>query len=449
MIKRNLIVELDNWKERKDRKPLIIRGARQVGKTTLVDEFSKKFNTYLKLNLEVAADFSLFERYDEVHQLLDAIYLHNKKIKQKTSTLLFIDEIQTSSKAIAMLRYFYEEIPEIHVIVAGSLLETLLDNRQVSFPVGRVEYLALRPCSFLEFLDGIGENFDADTIRKFSATPVHERILSLFRLYTIVGGMPAAVVQYAINRDILSVQSAYESLLVSYRDDVEKYASNDTILRAMRHILQVGWNYAGETISFENFGGGNFKSREMGEAFRSVEKAMLLELVYPVSETRLPVLPNFRRKPKLLWLDTGLVNYVAGIQRELFNSVDIIDTWRGQIAEHIVGQELLALDNRVSYKRNFWRRSKSTSEAEVDFVFPYNGKLIPIEVKSGHNAHLRSLHQFMEKAPHETAVRVWSQPFSVDKVTTLGGKQFNLINLPFYYVSVLPEILAQNITSEE
>lgn len=442
MINRILINQLRDWKERSNRKPLILRGARQVGKTTLINEFSKDFPVYLKLNLENNADRELFQQYDDIHELINAIYLFNHQLKQDVPTLLFIDEIQNSLKAVAMLRYFYEEADYIHVVAAGSLLESLLDKQRISFPVGRVEYMALRPCSFIEFLEGVGEEFDAQLIKTQEASPVHERIIRLFNMYTIVGGMPAAVMQYAENRDILSVTPIYESLLESYRDDAEKYATNETAIRTIRHLLQVGWNYAGEAISFEGFGGSHFKSREMGDAFRTVEKALLLELVYPTSETRLPVLPDFRKKPKLIWMDTGLVNYVAGIQTELFTSTDILDVWRGRIAEQITAQELLTLDSRVSIKRNYWRRNKAGSDAEVDFVYPYNGKLIPIEVKSGHNAHLRSLHQYMETAPHDIAVRVWSQPFSVNQVTTPQGKEFRLINLPFYYLGILNKVLS-------
>lgn len=442
MIKRLLISSLLDWKARSNRKPLIVRGARQVGKTTLINEFSENYSVYLKLNLENQADRNLFERYDNVHELISAIYLLNRQQKQETSTLLFIDEIQNSLKAVAMLRYFYEEANDIHVIAAGSLLESLLDKQRISFPVGRVEYMALRPCNFLEFLNGIGEDFDANLIQTLKASAVHDRLMHLFQTYTVVGGMPAAVVGYAENRDVLSVVSVYESLLESYRDDAEKYAANETGIRTIRHILQVGWNYAAEAISFEGFGGSFFKSREMGDAFRTIEKALLLELVYPISETRLPVLPDFRKKPKLIWLDTGLVSYVADIQVELFSSPDILDVWRGRIAEQITAQELLVLDNRTSVKRHYWRRNKSGSEAEIDFVYPFRGNLIPIEVKSGHNSHLRSLHQYMDQAPHTTAIRVWSQPFSVNQVTTPQGKEFRLINLPFYYLGVLNDVLS-------
>ncbi|MDO9153482.1 MAG: AAA family ATPase [Paludibacter sp.] len=441
MIERLIINELRAWKQRENRKPLILRGARQVGKTTLVNEFAKEYAVFLKLNLEKDADKHLFERYNNVNELLIAIHLFNGKKVENQPTLLFVDEIQNSPKAVAMLRYFYEEANHIHVVAAGSLLESLLNTQHISFPVGRVEYMAMRPCGFLEFLNGIGETFDAELITSLHVDPIHERVMRHFNNYALVGGMPAAIVQYAEHRDILSVATIYRSLLESYKDDVEKYALNDTATKVVRHILETGWAYAGETVSFEKFGGSNFKSREMGIAFRTIEKALLLELVYPTSETKLPILSDYRKKPKLIWLDTGLVNFASNIQQEVFSVQNIQDAWRGKIAEHIVAQELLTLNNFVSAKRNYWRRNKEGSDAEVDFIVVFDGKLIPIEVKSGNNAHLRSLHLFMDQTPHTTAVRVWSQALSVDMVKTPAGKEFKLINMPFYYLGVLEKVL--------
>lgn len=441
MIERQIINELRKWRLRRNRKPLILRGARQVGKTTIVNEFAKEYSVFLKLNLEKEADKTLFERYDNINDLVIAIHMYNSQKIENLPTLLFIDEIQNSPKAVAMLRYFHEEANHIHVIAAGSLLESLLNTKHISFPVGRVDYMAMRPCSFLEFLNGIGETFDADIIRSLQADAVHERVIRHFNSYALVGGMPEAIVQYAENKDILSVAPIYESLIESYKDDAEKYALNDTNAKVIRHILQVGWTYAGDTISFEKFGGSNYKSRELSSAFRLIEKVLLLELVYPTSETKLPILSDFKKKPKLIWLDTGLVNFASNIQQEVFSVENIQDAWRGKIAEHIVAQELMTISTLVSAKRNFWRRDKVGSDAEVDFIFSFKGRIIPVEVKSGHNSHLRSLHYFMDQTPHNVAVRIWSQPLSVDLVKTPNGKEFRLINVPFYYVGVLEVVL--------
>ncbi|MDR2084398.1 MAG: AAA family ATPase, partial [Bacteroidales bacterium] len=395
MFYRNAIAELRKWANNKNRKPLILRGARQVGKTTLVNEFAKEFDIYLKLNLEREADFNLFENNMEVNDLLTAIYLLNNKPKKEVKTLLFIDEIQNSPKAVAKLRYFYEEAPHIHVIAAGSLLESLID-KHISFPVGRVEYMAVRPCSFNEFLGAIGESeLKEYHLEAQIPAALHSKIIRLFNTYTLIGGMPEVVNHYANNQDIVSLQNIYETLLTGYRDDVEKYASGDMLRNILRHILTVGWNYAGQRITFERFGNSSYRSREMGEAFRVLEKTMLLELVYPTTSTEIPLSPEPKRSPKLLWLDTGLVNYSAGLQKELFVAKDISEAWRGKIAEHIVGQELLVTNNRFSHKRFFWVRDARGSSAEVDYVIQIADKVIPIEVKSGNNAKLRSLHQFM------------------------------------------------------
>lgn len=154
----------------------------------------------------------------------------------------------------------------------------------------------------------------------------------------------------------------------------------------------------------------------------ALEKAFLLELVYPVVSAEIPLLPVLRRAPKLIWLDGGLVNYVAKIQDEVFNSKDLLDAWRGRIAEQWVAQELLTLSDNIYEKRSFWVRNKPSSTTEVDFVYQYGSKVVPIEVKAGNNAHLRSIHQFMDEAPHDIAIRVWSGPYSVDEAKTTSGK---------------------------
>ena len=178
----------------------------------------------------------------------------------------------------------------------------------------------------------------------------------------------------------------------------------------------------------------------MGEAFRTLEKALLFQLVYPVTGTRLPIIPNIRRSAKLQLVDTGLVNYMAGIQGELYNSAELSDTYRGRIAEHITGQELLCLSESVLFKLNFRTRDKPESTAEVDFIWPFRELLIPIEVKSGKAGKLRSLHQFIDRAPHNYGVRIYSGKFSITSTRTLSGKPFQLMNLPFYLIK-LPEYL--------
>lgn len=440
MFRRNIISKLEAWKQDKKHKPLILRGARQVGKTTVVNEFGSQFDNYLYFNLERNENAKLFEMEIPLDDLVNMLYASVGKVKKEGTTLVFIDEIQNSPKTIALLRYFYEQRPDLYVIAAGSLLENLVDVK-VSFPVGRVQYLALRPCSFSEFLGAIGKNNLLAVLSQKAEYTVafHEQLMHLFNQYTIVGGMPEAVQQYAETQDVIGIEDVYETLVQAYKDDSEKYVRGNKLTDVVRFILSYGWAFSGETITLGNFANSGYKSREVGEAFRLLEKAMLLELIYPVSSTQLPIIPETKRMPKLIWFDTGLVNYQAGIRKEIIGSTDMVDSWRGHIAEQITAQELLTLDDRVGQHRSFW--AKPNNGAEVDFIFAHNSKLYPIEVKSGTNAHLRSLQVFMDSSDVNIAIRIWSKPYSIDKVKTIHGKEFTLINLPFYLIGNLRNVL--------
>ncbi len=440
MFRRNIISKLEAWKQDERHKPLILRGARQVGKTTVVNEFGSLFDNYLYFNLERNENVKLFEMEIPLDDLVNMLFASLGKPLQKGTTLIFIDEIQNSPKTIALLRYFYEQRPDLYVIAAGSLLENLVDVK-VSFPVGRVQYLALRPCSYYEFLGAIGKNNLLAILSQKAEYTIafHEQLMHLFNQYTIIGGMPEAVQQYANAQDIVTIENIYETLVQAYKDDSEKYVRGKKLTDVVRFILSYGWAFSGETITLGNFANSGYKSREVGEAFRLLEKAMLLELVYPMSSTQMPIIPETKRMPKLIWFDTGLVNYQAGIRREIIGSTEMVDSWRGHIAEQITAQELLTMEDRMGQHRSFW--AKPNNGAEVDFVFVHNSKLYPIEVKSGTNAHLRSLQSFMDNSDIDIAIRIWSKPYSVDKVKTSKGKEFRLINLPFYLIGRLHQVL--------
>jgi len=441
MFVRSIENELKKWSLRTDRKPLVLRGARQVGKTTVIDKFGEQFENYLYINLEKASSKQLVESTDDVKKLMPLLFLYCNKPQKEGKTLLFIDEIQASSHALSLLRYFYEETPEIFVIAAGSLLETMLD-KHVSLPVGRVEYMAIHPCSFIEYLIAIGEGRFVDLITKAELPDVfHGEILQHFNLYALIGGMPEVVARYCANKDIVALSRTYNQLLNGYKNDVEKYAESNKQAHVIRYILDEGWAFSGQAITLGGFAASAYKSRETGEAFRTLNKAMLLELVYPTTNVLMPAVSDLKKSPKLFWLDVGLVNYASGIQKEYLLKQDLMDTWRGMAAEQIVAQELKVLNFEVGLKRNYWMRNKRGSTAEVDFIVVFDGKIIPIEVKSGHNAHLKSLHQFMNDTNHDIAIRIWSGTYSVDKVKTINGKEFRLINLPFYLISAIPNIL--------
>lgn len=442
MFKRSVLQELERWAAKKNRKPLVMRGARQVGKTTVVNQFAKKFDQYIYLNLELPADRKPFDDFKDLETLVQALFfLKGKAYSKRKNTLLFIDEIQEVPEAFNILRFFYEQMPEIPVIAAGSLLETIF-NTKLSFPVGRVEFLVVRPVSFIEFLEATGETSALEQVNHIPLKGfAHEKLLSLFHTYALIGGMPEIVKEYAETKDITSLKTLYDSLIASYLDDVEKYAQSNAQVQSIRHVIKASYFEAGKRIKFQGFGKSAYGSKEMGEALRTLEKALLLSLIYPTSSTKLPIVPELQKSPRLQLLDTGLMNYAAGLQKEIIGTTDLNNVYQGTVIEHLVGQELLSCNYNALSALNFWVREKKTSTAEVDYIVVHDGKLIPLEVKSGKEGKLKSLHLFMDESPSNIAVRFYAGELLVTKVLTPGGKKYHLLNLPYYLVSQLPKYI--------
>jgi uncharacterized protein len=436
MFSRDLIIELEKWRLKTPRKPLVIRGARQVGKTTLVNQFADQFGQYIYLNLELAEDKEPFEHFTDIENLIQAIFfIKNQKMEEKRDTLIFIDEIQAVPKALQILRYFYEFAPEIAVIAAGSMLETLFD-KNISFPIGRVEYKVIRPVSFPEFLAAMGEDAALEQLKKIPIPLfAQKKLINLFHTYALIGGMPEVVQHYAIHKDLTTLAPIYDSLISGYKDDVEKYAKNDAQVQYIRHCIQSSFAQAGKRIKFEGFGYSSYKSREMGEALRTLEKALLVQLIYPSTTANIPLIPDIKKSPRLQILDTGLLNYYVGLQKDIIGTNDLNTIYQGTVIEHLVGQELLAAQYGTLHALHFWVREKKESTAEVDYLIQYDGLVIPIEVKSGKEGALRSMHSFMEAAPHQWAVRLYAGELVISEAITQGGKKYRLLNLPYYLAS--------------
>ena len=433
MFKRKLLLELEKWRQNIPRKPLVIRGARQVGKTTLVNQFAGQYEQYIYLNLELSEDKEPFENFTSIENLINTLFfLKNKTLSQKNTTLLFIDEIQEVPKALNILRYFYELAPEISVIAAGSMLETLFD-KNISFPIGRVEYKVIRPVSFPEFLSAIGENAALEQLTQVPvAAFAQSKLLSLFHTYALIGGMPEIVQHYATHKDLVALGPIYDSLINGYMDDVEKYAKSNAQILHIRHCIQNSFAQAGKRIKFESFGNSAYKSREMGESLRTLEKALLMQLVYPCTSASLPMVRDIKKSPRLQILDTGLLNYFVGIQKEIIGTHDLNSIYQGTLIEHLIGQELLAFQHNALSALHFWVREKKESTAEVDYLFQYDGLIIPIEVKSGKEGTLKSLHSYMDIAPHNFAIRFYAGALNISDAITQNGKQYKILNLPYY-----------------
>jgi predicted AAA+ superfamily ATPase len=441
-LKRHLLSELIEWKNKSNRKPLILRGARQVGKTTLVKEFAKTYTYQLYLNLEKKEDSQFFEQTDNVKIIVEALFISNNlQASAIHNTLLFIDEIQEQPKAIQALRYFYEELPELHVIAAGSLLEFALKDIK-SFPVGRVEFLYLFPFNFIEYLEAIKHKTALEQLKSIPIKPVaHITLLNLFNQYAIIGGMPEVVKSYVQDGSITNLASIYESIWSSYASDSEKYTTSTTAKNVMKHVMATAAYTIDERIKFQNFGRSNFQSREVGEALRNLHQAKIIQLIYPTTVVEVPIIPDFKKAPRLQFLDTGILNYILGISAQMIVLKDLSQSYKGAVIPHIITQEILSIQSKKSDLPHFWVREKKQSSSEVDLVYAIDGKVIPIEIKSGSTGSLKSLHQFVERTNHPYAVRIYAGEFEVITTKTPNGIPYLLMNLPYYLGSMLPEYL--------
>ncbi len=446
MFHRNISTSLLEWKNKKGRKPLVIRGARQVGKTSAVHQFGNSaFETYIYINLELEDDAGLFTRMQPVRELLQFIQLKfNKKITPG-STLIFIDEVQNSDIAMNQLRYFYEEVSDLHVVAAGSLLEVKMRSEGFTFPVGRVEYCYLHPVTFDEFLTAQGEteakNYIA-SVKPNTVIPeeIHKMLIKKFHSYLLVGGMPEAVARYAETQSLIDVDPVYESILIGLRDDVSKYASAAKT-KYIQHIIEHASKYVGLQIKYEKFGESNFRSREMSEAFDVLEKAMIISRVFASSSKQMPLVSNLKKSSKLLHLDIGLVNYQIGMRSEIAMADDINSVYHGQVSEQIAGQTFLSMNTGKNTNLNYWYREQKGATSEVDYLIIINGRLVPVEVKSGKTGTLRSLHIFMDESRNDFAIRIYSGNMTTERIITPNKNKFTLFSVPFYLLFRIHDLL--------
>lgn len=439
--KRKIYNILSQWRTKANRKPLILRGARQVGKSTVVQQFSKEYQNSIMLNLEKPDDAAVFRDLERTKDIVELILYRGGFDSKTKEILLFIDEIQEVPQAIKHLRYFYEEYPNLHVIAAGSLLEFALKEVE-SFPVGRVEQVVMHPFDFEEFAWAKGDEkitalLDTFPIPEFA----HQPLLQLFKEYVIVGGMPEAVKNYVHSKSITELPSIYQNLWLAYKDDVEKYANNANERKIINHILNTSI-YEKDRITFANFGNSNYRSREVGEALNKLSKARVLDLIYPTTNNLLPLAPDFKRKPRLQFLDTGLLNYLSGWQEQLIGFDDLMGFHSGKVIQHLVIQEHIAQHNSPLFKPLFWVRENANSNAEVDMLISSKGHVFPVEVKAGAQGRLRSLHQYIDRTDLPIAIRVLQNKLSIEKVKTPSGTPYTLLNLPVYLTSRLKQYAA-------
>lgn len=399
MFKRIIDFHLGKWKRYPYRKPLLLRGARQVGKTYAVRQLGRQFDYFVEINFEqLKGAISLFDKDLIPQQLIQALSLLAKTPIIPGKTLLFFDEVQEAPQSIIALRYFYEEMPDLHVIAAGSLLEFAIEK--VGVPVGRIAMLYMYPLSFMEYLVATTHHLMAREIWNHSdgvamETVIHEKILSKLGEYLSIGGMPEVVARWVQTKDPLASLKVLQQIAATYRQDFEKYAKR-TQVKYLEQLFHQIPHLVGKEFSYREIHG-DYRRRELEPALELLERANIIHIVRRTSGQGIPIGAGVDLKIfKVIYLDIALCQAILGsdVSQWFLNPLKGFDN-RGEIAEGFIGQELICYENPDNKAQlYFWKRLEKNSMAEVDYLLQRDSTILPIEVKSGHGNMLRSLHLF-------------------------------------------------------
>ncbi len=419
--------KLLDWASKKQYKPLLVRGARQVGKSWSIRNLGNThFNGYfVEINLEKSPqlhsifkqDFNVKRIIQELELLLEISIIPNK-------TLIFIDEIQECPEAIVALRYFYEDLPNLHIIAAGSLLEFVLS--EISFPVGRIEQMAMYPLTFVEFLWAINKVKLATVLQqkpKQQSSIIDKEIEQVLQKYFIVGGMPACINTFIETESYIAVQKIQEDLLFTYQQDFNKYKPYVNV-DCINDVMQQAVQKIGQQIIYTKLSD-RFTMPTIKKAFEALTKAKLLHKVKNISVAGLPLTASGKQL-KSIFLDIGLLVKYSGINtKKELEKETLLGMFKGALAEQFVGQEIIAKQNEL----NYWARTEKSSTAEVDYVIVQNGNIIPIEVKASAKGALRSLHLLLENYSHIKEAYIFSE--------APVGKMDKLHFVPIAYTSAM------------
>ena len=459
VLQRREIAYLEAWAARRPHKPIVIRGARQVGKSTLVREFVRAARLEL-----VAVDF---ERDPELREAftgrdpartLALLKLLTGKMAAAGTHLLFLDEIQAAPEALAALRYFHEEMPELHVLAAGSLLEFAPAQTRFPMPVGRVEYMHLGPMHFEDFVIAMGEADLADFLRGFSLRSVkknalpaalHRKCLDLLRRYWVVGGLPEAVAAFVHasgGGDFEPVSRVLQSVVATYRDDFGKYGRSRDRIRMvfdrLPHLVARKFKYV--EVSREH------RASEIGAALEHLCMARVAGKVFRTAANGVPLAAEINdRFFKCLHVDVGLMCAALGLDvLDLERQGDPTLVNRGAVAEQFVGQHLLYAEAPyITPALHYWARETRNAAAELDYVIAVGSRVVPVEVKAGATGSLRSLHQFIREKATGLALRFNADPPSllrdVRKLPDGTTVRYDLLSLPLYLVGQARRLIGE------
>lgn len=446
-MQRHAINRLEAWIDTPQRKPLLIRGARQVGKSTLVRLFAERTQRTLhEVDLERHPELDgIFASRDTSRILSELEYLMDRGSIDDHASLLFLDEIQAAPSAIAALRSLHEDRPDLPVIAAGSLLEFVLADHAFSMPVGRIEYLFLEPMGFEEFLEALDEQSLLELLRTHRITDdfpgtAHNRLLGRLRDYMLVGGMPEAARVFVETGSFAAVGSVHASILETYRDDFAKYGTRSEIDR-LRRVYGFVPGAVGEKFKYSRVDS-DARSRDVKRALDLLVMARVVRRVTHTDATGLPLGATLKESAfKTYFLDVGLMNAACGIDRltpEQVAEARFVN--EGAMAEQFIAQHLplLAPDDRA-FTPTYWLREGRANNAEVDFVLQLGPDVAPIEVKAGKSGSLKSLLELVSARRYERALRFDTSPPLLQRIshTRSNGDEpigFTLLSLPLYMV---------------
>jgi predicted AAA+ superfamily ATPase len=450
-MKRKYLGFLQDWLESRNRHPLVIRGARQTGKTWLVRYFAKQQNKRLiELNLEKEPQLATFFKSNDPNQILLNLGAYLGEVVEPKKCLLFLDEIQAIPELLAKLRWFAEDLPELPVIAAGSLLEFVLEKHTFSMPVGRIGYMHMEPFSFEEFLVASGQERLLDYLKAFQwnteiPEALHDRLMSLVKEFIVIGGMPAAVETWIVDRSLPKVSQVHRNLITTYRDDFAKYSGRIDKERLDETLLAVP-KFLGEKFIYSKVNP-DVKSIVAKQALDLLCKARVCHRVTSAHANGIPLGAELDKKFfKSIFLDVGLCSATLGLTLDLITAVNEIALINsGGIAEQIVGQLLRTINaSYIEPELYYWLREGKNS-AEIDYIIQQGSRIVPIEVKAGSTGSLKSLHLFMGLKKLSLAVRVNSDFPSRTEVQVKDQNgddvRYTLLSIPFYLVGQISRLI--------
>ncbi len=437
-MKRYALEQLKNWKNSKIRKPLLVQGARQVGKTWLLKEFGKECyeNTAYVNFYDTPEAHNVFEGSYNVANIISALGSITNEQIVPGKTLIILDEIQECERALNALKFFKENAPQYHIAVAGSLLGVALNHNKMSFPVGQVDFMTLHPLSFCEFLEAVGKEVLAKNIQENNIDVLrmlHNDSVQLLKQYMVIGGMPEAVKTFIETRDYESAQKIHKDILVSYQNDFAKYTTGNNAAKIMAVWNSVPVQLAKQTRKTKRFFFSDVfpgaRSRNLEDAIEWLRLSGLIHLVPKVSKPSLPLAGYVESGVfKVYMIDTGLLSTMSGLAAKTVIDGDrIFQEFKGALTEQYVLQELVLNDIRL----NYWA---SESDSEIDFMFQYESDIVPVEAKANISLQAKSLHVYRQKYNPKFSVR-----------TSLAGYEANngLYNIPLYMIGNVLRIISE------